>query len=88
MTALWDIASCSLDAVDRRFRGAYCFHHQSDEMGIVLMMEALRIYETSVYYNETTRREISEGYPLHTRRRENLISHKIRLVLDNSAPGT
>jgi hypothetical protein len=26
-------------------------------------MEAVRTYETSVYYNETTRRNIPEGYP-------------------------
>jgi hypothetical protein len=30
MTAFWDIASCSLTEVDRRFRGAYCQHHQGD----------------------------------------------------------
>jgi hypothetical protein len=27
ITAFWDIASCSLFEVDRRFRGAYCLHH-------------------------------------------------------------
>jgi hypothetical protein len=26
-----DIAPCSLIVVDKRFRGAYCFHHQDDE---------------------------------------------------------
>jgi hypothetical protein len=26
----WDVAPCSHDEVDRRFRGAYCFHHQGD----------------------------------------------------------
>jgi hypothetical protein len=30
MTAFWDIAPCSLVDVDRRFRGAYCLHHQSN----------------------------------------------------------
>jgi hypothetical protein len=29
--AFWDMAPCSLVAVDRRFRGAYCLHHQGDE---------------------------------------------------------
>jgi hypothetical protein len=29
--SLLDIASCSLVAVDGRFRGAYCLNHQSDE---------------------------------------------------------
>jgi hypothetical protein len=31
MTAFWDIVPCSLVEVDRRFRGAYCLHHQGDE---------------------------------------------------------
>jgi hypothetical protein len=33
----WDVAPCSLVEVYRRFRGAYCLHHQ----GGTLMMEAL-----------------------------------------------
>jgi hypothetical protein len=32
---------------------------------IVLMMEAVRTSETSVYFNETTRRYIAEGHRLH-----------------------
>jgi hypothetical protein len=28
MTAFWDIAPSNLVGVDRRFRGAYCLHHQ------------------------------------------------------------
>jgi hypothetical protein len=39
---------------------------------IILMMEALRTSETSVYFMEITRRYIPAGYHLHTRRRENL----------------
>jgi hypothetical protein len=31
MKAFWDIAPCSLLGVERRFRGAYCFHHQGVE---------------------------------------------------------
>jgi hypothetical protein len=30
MTAFWDIAPCSLVEVDRRFRSAYCLHHQGE----------------------------------------------------------
>jgi hypothetical protein len=26
--ALWDVEPCSLVRVDRRFKGAYCLHHQ------------------------------------------------------------
>jgi hypothetical protein len=36
------------------------------------MMEAACTSETSVYFNETTRRYIPEGSNIHTRRRENL----------------
>jgi hypothetical protein len=31
MTSFWDTAPCSLVDVDRRFRGAYCLHHQGDK---------------------------------------------------------
>jgi hypothetical protein len=30
ITTIWVITSCSLDELDKRFRGAYCLHHQSD----------------------------------------------------------
>jgi hypothetical protein len=31
MTTFWDIAPYSVIEVDRRFRGAFCRHHQDDE---------------------------------------------------------
>jgi hypothetical protein len=31
MTDLWNTAPCSLVVVDRRFRGAYCLHHQGGD---------------------------------------------------------
>jgi hypothetical protein len=31
MTVFWDVVPCSLVKVDRRFRGAYCLHHEGDE---------------------------------------------------------
>jgi hypothetical protein len=31
MTVYWDVAPCSLLDIDRRFRGAYCLHQQSDK---------------------------------------------------------
>jgi hypothetical protein len=31
--AFWDVAPCSHVKVDRRFRGAYCLHHQGDDRG-------------------------------------------------------
>jgi hypothetical protein len=30
MTVFWDVAPCSLVEIYRRFRGAYCLHHQGD----------------------------------------------------------
>jgi hypothetical protein len=43
---------------------------------IALMMEAVRTSETSVSIYLTTRQYIPEDSKLHTRRRENLKSHK------------
>jgi hypothetical protein len=37
-----------------------------------LMMEAVRTYETSVYFHKTTRRCIPQSCHLHNRRRKNL----------------
>jgi hypothetical protein len=31
MAVFWVVAPCSLVEVYRRFRGAYCLHHQGDE---------------------------------------------------------
>jgi hypothetical protein len=30
-TAFWDIAPCSFDDADRRFRATHCLHHQGDK---------------------------------------------------------
>jgi hypothetical protein len=62
MTVSWVIAPCSLVEVYRRF------------IAIALMMEAA---STSVYFYQTTRRNNPEDSQLHTRRRENLKSHKM-----------
>jgi hypothetical protein len=80
MTAFWDIALCSLFGVDRRFRGEYCLHHQGDYGGsknefITLMMAAVRISETSVYSNATTRRCIPEGCLSSSELRKSLGTH-------------
>jgi hypothetical protein len=32
----WDVALCSLIGIDRRFRGAYCLHHQDYELPLLL----------------------------------------------------
>jgi hypothetical protein len=30
MRPFWDVAPCSLIEIDRRFRDAYCLHHQGN----------------------------------------------------------
>jgi hypothetical protein len=57
MKAFWDIALCSF-GVDRRFRGAYCLHHQCAEI--------------LVYSNAPTPFYSPEGSRLHTHRCEKL----------------
>jgi hypothetical protein len=34
LSVFWDVASCSLVEVYRRFRGAFCLHHQGDDLKI------------------------------------------------------
>jgi hypothetical protein len=34
MTVFWNVAPCNLVEIDRRFRGAYCLHHQGVTMGL------------------------------------------------------
>jgi hypothetical protein len=53
MTAFWNVAPCSLVEIDRRFRGAYCLHHQ-----IALVIEAVSTSETSVNFYVTAGRNI------------------------------
>jgi hypothetical protein len=53
---VWDVSPCNHVKVDRRFRGAYCLHHQGKE--------AVRTSETSVNFNVTTRRYIPEDSKL------------------------
>jgi hypothetical protein len=50
----WDIAQCSIE-VNRRFRGTHSFHNQGDHH---LDDEGICTSETSVSFNETTRRYI------------------------------
>jgi hypothetical protein len=70
----WDLLPCKI-IIDRRFRGTCCLHHQGWATAS-LMMKAARTSETSVD-NYFTRQYIPEdNSELHTRRRENLKSHK------------
>jgi hypothetical protein len=66
-TVFWDVAPSSHVEVGRSF--------------IALMMEAVRISETSAHFNVTTRRYIPEHSKLHTRHHENLKYHKFCNVM-------
>jgi hypothetical protein len=68
MSVLWDVASCSLVEIDRRFRGIYCLHHRPEE-------EKLCFSETIDHLHKTTRHSITEDGHLHVRRCENLKYH-------------
>jgi hypothetical protein len=61
MAVFWVVAPCSLDV---------------SEVLIALMMEAASICETSVNFYQTTWRNNPEDSHFHTRRCENLKSHK------------
>jgi hypothetical protein len=78
MGVFWNVVPCSLVDTDRRFRGAYCLHHQDEILtdvsevlttsiirSIVLMMEAVSTSESSVSIYQTTRRNIPEDSHLH-----------------------
>jgi hypothetical protein len=60
---MWDTALCSFLEVD-----------VSDVRTASIIRETLAS-ETSVYFNETKRRYITQGSHFHTRRRENLKFH-------------
>jgi hypothetical protein len=40
MTSFRDVTLCSLVEVDRRFGGAYCLHHQDDD--VIFILAAVR----------------------------------------------
>jgi hypothetical protein len=54
----YSLMGYSAAKINRRFRGAYCHHHQGDE-------------SSSVCFNETTRRCISQGCSVQDSRRLN-----------------
>jgi hypothetical protein len=60
VAVFWPVVQCSLVEVYRRFRGPCCPHHQGDDGGRSLMMEAASTFETSVNFYQTTRRNNPE----------------------------
>jgi len=58
-----------------RVRNTTDLRYWNHPLCVCEIMEAVRTSETSVIFNETTRRYIPEDYKLHTLRRENLKSH-------------
>jgi hypothetical protein len=39
MAVFWDVASCSLVDINRRFWGAYCLRHQGYHQAIIVLMK-------------------------------------------------
>jgi hypothetical protein len=77
----WDVVPCSHVEVDRRFRGAYCLHHQSDD--IIRQVSSSSWWCSTHLWNVGHLQRDLHGatsqktLKLHTRRRENLKSHFI-----------
>jgi hypothetical protein len=47
MAVFWDIAPCRLAETDRRFRCAYCLHHQGDQETVIFILVAVRTWNLS-----------------------------------------
>jgi hypothetical protein len=66
----------AVEIEDASFMGYSAVQSQGD----ALLMKAVRTADTSVYFDETTRRYIPDSCHLYTRRRENLKSHSVEIV--------
>jgi hypothetical protein len=77
MTAFWDIAPCSLVEVDRRFRGAYCLHHQDDELIALMIIAPLKRRSISTTLHGAI---FQKAVYFPTRRNENLKSHNSNFI--------
>jgi hypothetical protein len=60
VTAFWDVSSCSLVEVARRFRDAYCLR-------LIAQIKAVSTSEKSISFCDTTRRNTPEGCHLRYR---------------------
>jgi hypothetical protein len=54
MRVFWDIASCSLAGVHQRFRGAYCVHHQGDDISHLTNGAVVQSCATNIGYYITS----------------------------------
>jgi hypothetical protein len=59
MTVFWDVAPCSLVDNDRRYRGAYCLHHQGQFLPGYTAHHLLNIYSIIIKYDVITCRSAS-----------------------------
>jgi hypothetical protein len=51
MAVFWVVEPCSLIEVYRRFKGAFCLHHQGDDEEALVNMEMkLRVPQTVKYF--------------------------------------
>jgi len=78
----WDVAPCIHVEVDRRFRGVYCLHHQSDESPWWWRQYTpLKRRSMSTWLHSTT----SQKTKCHTHCREDLKSQTSSLFMQVSA---
>jgi hypothetical protein len=47
IAVFWDLATCSLVYIDRHFGGAYCLHHQGDDMTVSSSETSIIIYHAT-----------------------------------------
>jgi hypothetical protein len=93
-TLFWNVTTCRLIDVYRRFGGTYCLHRQVWRMShsSFLKREAVHYFEKSANFYENTQRHIAQGTVCHTRshRFEYLKFHtklnSVALVLEQTIP--
>jgi hypothetical protein len=76
MAVFWVVAPCSLVELYRRFRGAYCLHHQGDSDDGTPMTEAASTSEKPINFYKTARRNILENSHLRTLHASDFLSER------------
>jgi hypothetical protein len=57
MAVFCNVVPCSMTDIDRRFRGAYCLHHQGDQSSYSSKLEPqISSTVTSNYYSQSDQR--------------------------------
>jgi hypothetical protein len=85
MTVFWDVATCSLVEIDRRFGRAYYLHYQGDRCAYCLHRHGVdggkSCSETLVNLHEITPSKTPQDICLHTHCHKNLKSQDSMLFI-------